>query len=80
MCAQTHPLTFIQQIFFKHFYITGTVFGATDTAMNKTKPLPSWNLYSSGGKQISKKIHRMPHGRKCYGGGKKQDGMIRGTG
>lgn len=37
----------------------GTVFNATHIAMNKTKPLPSWNLYFNGRRQIVKKICQM---------------------
>lgn len=49
----------------------GIVFSATDIPVNKTKPLPSWNFYFSGG-IINKKIYNMPNGGggKCYGGKK----------
>lgn len=42
--------------------------GAPDTAVSKTKLLPSWSLlYSSGGRQIiNNKVCYMPNGGKCY--------------
>lgn len=53
--------------------VPGTVLGSRDTAMNKTDQnlLPSWDLYSSRGRQrinqkISK-IKRMTGAGKCYG-------------
>ena len=42
--------------------------GAPDTAVSKTKLLPSWSLLcSSGGRQIiNNKIYYKPNGGKCY--------------
>lgn len=47
----------------------GTVFSATEIAVNKTKPLPLWNLHFSSG-IMNKKMCNMPNDDKCYGGKK----------
>lgn len=60
MYAQNVLSHSFNKYFIKHFYIMGTVFNATHIAMNKTKPLPLWNLYFNGRRQIvNKKICQM---------------------
>lgn len=42
--------------------------GAPDTAVSKTKLLPSWSLLCSSGERqiINNKIYYKPNGGKCY--------------